>query len=120
MNKINPNDEWLKIYTNFYAIMVDLDSCQYKDWLNKYGTPKQKTELHSMNKFYQKIFFFWTSLYTINTNMIPYYSIHYTSTGKHIKAHTCFNQLDIPEYNDPEEMFKYLIDSIYSADFGIN
>ena len=123
LNKINPDDKWLNIYDNLYAIMVDLDSSQYKKWLNECPLDsKQKLELSSMNKFYKKLLFFWTSLYSINTNMIPYYSIHYTSTGKHIKAHTCSNQLDIPEYKNPEEMFKYLIDSIYSAnskDFGI-
>jgi ankyrin repeat protein len=118
-NKINPDDKWGNIYNNLYAIMVDLDSSQYKEWLEKYGTVKQKLELSSIHKFHQKVFFFWTSLNTINTNMIPYYSIHYTSTGKHPKAHTCFNQLDIPVYENPEEMFSYLIQAIFSTDFGI-
>ena len=119
LNKINPNEEWSNIYENFRYIMVDLDLSQYKDWLKKYGTVLQKSELSSIHKFHQKVIFFWTSLYSINTNMLPYYSIHYTSTGKHPKAHTCFNQLDIPLYKNSEEMFEYFIQAIISTDFGI-
>lgn len=99
--------------------MIHLDASKYKELLNKHAkTSLQKSELSSMHKFHQKIFFFWTSLNTINTNMIPYYSIHYTSNGKFPIASTCFNKLDIPEYTNVEEMFKYFIVAIFETGYG--
>ena len=100
--------------------MIDLDLEKYNKWLHEHGTTLQKKELRSIHKFHQKIFFFWTSLNTINTNMTPYYSIHYTSVGPLPVAHTCSNQLDLPEYKNAEEMFKYLIVAIYEPGFDIN
>jgi hypothetical protein len=121
INKHTKDRKWIKMYKIFRSVMLDLTLEEYTKWLIKFGNDFQKIELRSMHKFHQKVFFFWTSLYTINTNMTPYYSIHYTSTDttdKPIKAHTCFNQLVIPEYKNPQEMFKYLIYSIFQTGFG--
>jgi ankyrin repeat protein len=117
-NKHTTDVKWIKMYDIFRYLMINLTLAQYTEWLQKYGTPFQKKELSSIHKFYQKVFFFWTSLNTINTNMTPYYSIHYTSTRTLLPlSHTCFNQLDIPEYKNAEEMFKYLINAIFEKDF---
>jgi len=107
--------EWLNMYNIFYTLMIDLDSKEYKRLMDKYGTPLQQLELDSIHKFYEKIIFFWSSLNAINTNITPYYDIVYLKNGKYPKAHTCFNQLEIPKYVNVEEMFKYFIEAIFQT-----
>jgi hypothetical protein len=92
--------------------------------LNKYGNDEQKIELSSIHKFRQKVFFFWTSLNTINTNMTPYYSIIIKENtvkvfNKYPIAHTCSAELEFPVYESHIEMFQYLLATILQTDFGL-
>jgi hypothetical protein len=61
-----------------------------------------------MHKFHQKVLFFGLLI-----QMTPYYSIHCVLTDTlHHLSHTCFNQLEFPEYKNSQEMFNFLIDAI--------
>jgi ankyrin repeat protein len=106
------SDKWLNMYNIFYTLMIDLNLKEYKRLLNKYGTSIQLVELDSMHKFHEKILFFWSSLKTINTNIEPFYDIVNLNKVGYPKAHTCFNQLEIPKYANVEEMFQYFIEAL--------
>ena len=87
----------------------------------------KKKKLSSIHKFRQKVFFFWTGLNNINTNMTPYYCIelkYYNSTKHHVHmypiAHTCSNELEFPVYVGEIEMFQYLLKAISYEGFGFD